>query len=199
MRALISADLWRWIEEHRTSFEPPVGNKVIWEDSQFTAMVIRGPNRRRDFHDDPSDEIFYMLKGAMTLEYIDETSTRRHVVIREGEMLLVSAHTPHSPHRPADTWGLVIEIKRGPADSESLLWYCEGCDAELHRVTMQRDGHRARPARGHRGVRREPHPAHVPPMRLRPARTRPPARAALGNDVWRLVSGSIGRARRRSW
>ena len=77
MRPLISADLWRWIEENRASFEPPVGNKVIWEDSQFTAMVIRGPNRRRDFHDDPSDEIFYMLRGAMTLEYIDEGGRRR--------------------------------------------------------------------------------------------------------------------------
>jgi 3-hydroxyanthranilate 3,4-dioxygenase len=135
MRPLISAGLWQWIEEHRESFEPPVGNKVIWEDSQFTAMVIRGPNRRRDFHDDPSDEIFYMLKGAMALEYIDG-GRRREAIIREGEMLLVPAHTPHSPHRPADTWGLVIEIKRGPGDQESLLWFCERCDGELHRVTM---------------------------------------------------------------
>ena len=136
MQPLISAGLWQWIEAHRTSFEPPVGNKVIWEDSQFTAMVIRGPNRRRDFHDDPSDEIFYMLRGAMTLEYIDAAGRRRDAIIREGEMLLCPAHTPHSPHRPPDTWGLVIEIKRGSSDQESLLWFCEGCDRELHRVTM---------------------------------------------------------------
>jgi 3-hydroxyanthranilate 3,4-dioxygenase len=136
MRPLISAGLWQWIEENRTSFAPPVGNKVIWEDSQFTAMVIRGPNRRRDFHDDPSDEIFYMLRGEMTLEYIDERGRRQDAVIREGELFLVPAHVPHSPHRPADTWGLVIEIKRGAEDEESLLWYCERCNAELHRVTM---------------------------------------------------------------
>jgi len=136
MRPLISTGLWRWIEENRASFEPPVGNKVLWEDSQFTAMVIRGPNRRRDFHDDPSDEIFYMLKGDMTLEYISEGGRRQTAIIREGEMLLVPAHTPHSPHRPPDTWGLVIEIKRGAADEESLLWYCESCHAELHRLTL---------------------------------------------------------------
>ena len=136
MRPLISTGLWRWIEENRASFEPPVGNKVLWEDSQFTAMVIRGPNRRRDFHDDPSDEIFYMLKGDMTLEYISEGGRRQTAIIREGEMLLVPAHTPHSPHRPSDTWGLVIETKRGAADEESLLWYCERCNAELHRLTM---------------------------------------------------------------
>ena len=136
MQPLISRDLWQWIEEHRASFEPPVGNKVIWEDSQFTAMVIRGPNRRRDFHDDPSDEIFFQLRGAMVLEYIDRDEQRREAVIREGEMLLVPAHTPHSPHRPPDSWGLVVEIKRGPQDSESLLWYCDRCGALLHTVTM---------------------------------------------------------------
>jgi 3-hydroxyanthranilate 3,4-dioxygenase len=137
MQPLISGDLWQWIDAHRASFEPPVGNKVIWEDSQFTAMVIRGPNRRRDFHDDPSDEIFYMLRGAMTLEYIDAAGQRRDAVIREGEMLLCPAHTPHAPHRPPDTWGLVIEIKRGQDDEESLLWFCERCDAIVHRATMK--------------------------------------------------------------
>jgi 3-hydroxyanthranilate 3,4-dioxygenase len=77
-----------------------------------------------------------MLRGAMTLEYIDEGGRRQDAIIREGELLLVPAHTPHSPHRPADTWGLVIEIKRGAGDEESLLWFCERCNAELHRVTM---------------------------------------------------------------
>ena len=127
--------LWAWIEENRAAFEPPVGNKVIWEDSQFTAMVIRGPNARRDFHIDPSDEIFFMLKGAMTLETL-ENGKRASRVIREGELCLVPALTPHSPHRPVDTWGLVIEVKRVPTQTESLVWFCDQCDARLHEVTM---------------------------------------------------------------
>ena len=135
MKPLIAFDLWQWIEDNRRAFEPPVGNKVIWEDSQFTAMIIRGPNARRDFHVDPSDEIFYMLKGDMVLEYM-EHGRRRERVIREGEMMLVPAFMPHSPHRPADTWGLVVEIKREPEQTESLLWFCERCDAPLHEVTM---------------------------------------------------------------
>jgi 3-hydroxyanthranilate 3,4-dioxygenase len=135
MKPLASFGLWRWIEDNRAAFEPPVGNKVIWEDSQFTAMVIRGPNARRDFHVDPSDEIFYMLKGDMVLEYLDN-GRRANRVLREGEMFLVPALTPHSPHRPADTWGLVIEIKRAPAQTESLVWFCDRCDAKLHEVTM---------------------------------------------------------------
>ena len=135
MRPLIAFDLWKWIEAHREAFEPPVGNKVVWEDSQFTAMVVRGPNARRDFHVDPSDEIFYMLRGDMVLEYIAD-GVRRSQAIREGELMLVPGATPHSPHRPADTWGLVIEIKRKPREQESLVWYCDRCDALLHQVTM---------------------------------------------------------------
>ncbi len=135
MQPLIAFNLWTWIEQHRRAFEPPVGNKVIWEDSQFTAMIIRGPNARRDFHVDPSDEIFYMLKGAMVLEYMDARA-RRTQVIREGELLLVPAFTPHSPHRPADTWGLVVEVKRKPEQAEALLWFCDRCNSRLHEVTI---------------------------------------------------------------
>jgi 3-hydroxyanthranilate 3,4-dioxygenase len=135
MRPLIAFNLWQWIEDNRRVFEPPVGNKVIWEDSQFTAMIIRGPNARRDFHVDPSDEIFYMLRGDMVVEFMED-GRRREQVLREGELLLGPAFTPHSPHRPAGTWGLVVEVKRRPEETESLSWYCERCDALLHTVTM---------------------------------------------------------------
>jgi 3-hydroxyanthranilate 3,4-dioxygenase len=135
VKPLEAIGLWQWIDDHRADFEPPVGNKVIWNDSQFIAMVIRGPNARRDFHVDPSDEIFYMLKGAMTLETFED-GKRRVRTIGEGQMCLVPALTPHSPHRPADTWGLVIEIKRASTQTESLRWLCERCDTLLHEVTM---------------------------------------------------------------
>jgi len=135
VKPLAAFDLWGWIEDNRHAFEPPVGNKVVWEDSQFTAMIIRGPNARRDFHVDPSDEIFYMLKGDMVLEFMQE-GRRESQVIREGGLLLVPAFTPHAPHRPADTWGLVVEVKRQPGQTESLVWFCEQCDATLHEVTM---------------------------------------------------------------
>ena len=135
MKPLLAFGLWDWVERHRRDFEPPVGNKVIWEDSQFTAMIVRGPNARRDFHVDPSDEIFYMLRGDMVLEYMED-GRRRRQTIREGELLLVPALTPHSPHRPADTWGLVVEIKRRPDQAESLRWFCDRCNALLHEVTL---------------------------------------------------------------
>ena len=136
MLPLVSKGLWQWIEENRDAFEPPVGNKVVWEDSQYTAMVIRGPNARRDFHIDPSDEIFYQLKGDIVVEHLDHGGRRQSSVIGEGEIFLLPAMVPHSPHRPAGSWGLVIEIKRRPEQMESLLWLCERCNGKLHEVTM---------------------------------------------------------------
>src|SRR5579871_3118007 len=136
MRPLIAKDLWQWIDENREAFQPPVGNKVVWEDSQYTAMVIRGPNARRDFHIDPSDEIFYQLKGDIVVEHLDEEGRRQQTIVGEGEIFLLPGMVPHAPHRPADSWGLVVEIKRKPDQTESLLWICERCDARLHLATM---------------------------------------------------------------
>jgi 3-hydroxyanthranilate 3,4-dioxygenase len=62
MKPLTAFNLWQWVEEHRQTFELPVGNKGLWEDSQVTATIIRRPNACRDFHVDPSDEIFSMPK-----------------------------------------------------------------------------------------------------------------------------------------
>jgi len=76
-----------------------------------------------------------MLRGDMVLEYM-QGGQRQSQVIREGGMLLVPALTPHAPHRPADTWGLVVEVKRQLTETESLVWFCERCDARLHEVTM---------------------------------------------------------------
>ena len=168
MKPLVAFGLWSWIEEHRRAFEPPVGNKVIWEDSQFTAMVVRGPNARRDFHIDPSDEIFYMLKGDMTLEYLED-GRRRTAVIREGEMLLVPALTPHAPHRPAETWGLVIEVKRTSDAERDAGVVLRPVRREAPRGQDARGGHRDRPQARDRAVRREPGAPPMPSMRPRPA------------------------------
>src|SRR5215510_2546949 len=72
MAQLLTAfNLKRWIDEHRDLLKPPVGAEMVWKDSQFIVMIIGGPNARRDFHVDPSDEFFYQLEGDMVLEYID--------------------------------------------------------------------------------------------------------------------------------
>ncbi|GGE60788.1 3-hydroxyanthranilate 3,4-dioxygenase [Priestia taiwanensis] len=136
-RSLQAFNLQQWIEENKELLKPPVNNKVIWEDSEFIAMIIGGPNRRRDFHVDPSDEFFYQIKGDCYVECITETGEREVVTIREGEVFMLPAMIPHSPHRVKDTYGLVIERKRAEGELEDFVWFCEKCNVEMHRVTVQ--------------------------------------------------------------
>jgi 3-hydroxyanthranilate 3,4-dioxygenase len=90
---------------------------------------------RRDFHIDPRDEFFYQIEGDMVLEYIDRDGRRQRERIREGDVFLLPANTPHSPQRLPGTVGLVIEPVRGPDEPESYAWYCERCDARLYEMS----------------------------------------------------------------
>ena len=128
-------NLKRWIDEHRDLLKPPIGAEMIWKDSQFIVMIIGGPNARRDFHIDPSDEFFYQLEGDMVLEYIGGEGKRRRETIREGDVLLLAANTPHSPQRPANTVGVVVERVRQAGELESYAWYCERCDGKLYELS----------------------------------------------------------------
>jgi 3-hydroxyanthranilate 3,4-dioxygenase len=129
----------RWIDEHRDRLKPPVGAEMVWTDSQFIVMVVGGPNARRDFHIDPSDEFFFQLEGDMVLEYIDQAGKRQREAIREGDVFLLPGNTPHSPQRPAGTVGLVVERVRGPEEEarEAYAWYCEGCDRRLYELSRR--------------------------------------------------------------
>jgi 3-hydroxyanthranilate 3,4-dioxygenase len=131
MRPLIAFNFQRWIEEHRHLLRPPVGNKQVFEESEFVIMVVGGPNSRKDYHDDPGEEYFHQLEGDMLLRTIQH-GKRVDIPIRQGEILLLPAHVPHSPQRYADTIGLVIERQRRPGERDGFLWFCERCDAELH-------------------------------------------------------------------
>jgi 3-hydroxyanthranilate 3,4-dioxygenase len=132
-------NLRRWIDEHRDQLKPPVGAEPIWKNSEYMIMVIGGPNARRDFHIDPADEFFYQLEGDMVLEYIDESGKRMQETIREGDVFLLPANTPHSPQRPPNTVGLVVERVRDPGELESYAWYCEQCDRKLYELSRGND------------------------------------------------------------
>ena len=132
MTAPIPLNLARWIDDHAEVLQPPVGNAQIWEEGDFIVTVVGGPNVRTDYHDDPYDEFFYQLRGDMVLR-IMEDGKPKDVPIREGEILMLPAHTRHSPQRPADTVGLVIERERAEGAIDAFEWYCEKCHNRLHR------------------------------------------------------------------
>jgi 3-hydroxyanthranilate 3,4-dioxygenase len=131
MHALTAFNFGDWIERHREVLKPPVGNAQVFEESEFIIMVVGGPNARTDYHDDPSDEFFYQLQGDMVLKTIQD-GRRVDIPIREGEILLLPKHVPHSPQRYADSVGLVIERQRQSSEQDGFLWYCERCSTELY-------------------------------------------------------------------
>ncbi len=131
MNTLHAFNFRKWIDEHRDQLKPPVGNKLVFQDSQFIIMVVGGPNSRTDYHIDPSEEFFYQLEGAMVLKTI-QAGKPIDVPIGEGEILLLPANVPHSPRRPANTIGLVIERVRKPDEKEGFMWVCENCGNKLY-------------------------------------------------------------------
>jgi len=131
MSSLKTIDFRRWIDEHRHLLKPPVGNKVVYRDTEFIIMVVGGPNSRKDFHVDPAEEFFYQLEGEMVLRVVED-GRPRDLPIRAGEILLLPPDVPHSPQRLANSVGLVIERRRRPGELDGLQWYCEHCDALLY-------------------------------------------------------------------
>jgi 3-hydroxyanthranilate 3,4-dioxygenase len=139
MSRLAPINLNAWIEEHRPLLKPPVGNALVW-NSQFMVMVVGGPNQRSDYHVNPGEELFYQVEGDIVLKVIED-GRPRDIPIRQGELFLLPAGIPHSPQRPANTVGLVIEHARPEHANDHLRWYCRQCgaplyDAEFHLVDL---------------------------------------------------------------
>ena len=71
-------NLGTWVADHAADFQPPVGNKYLYDGKDFFVMVIGGPNARNDFHVTDSEEYFYQLKGDIIVKVGEDTvrSTR---------------------------------------------------------------------------------------------------------------------------
>lgn len=124
-------NLQTWIREHREALKPPVGNKYLYDGEDFFVMVIAGPNARNDFHVTNSEEFFHQLKGDIVVRVIEDGAIR-DVPVREGETFFIPGGVPHSPTRPPNTLGLVVERRRPEGETEHLQFYCENCHGLVH-------------------------------------------------------------------
>ena len=101
-----------WLSENRHKLVPPVGNKNLTPDSDdYIVMVVAGPNARKDYHYNETEEFFYQLEGEITVRLQEKNGPVDHI-LKAGDMLLVPARTPHSPIRKEGSIGLVVERKR---------------------------------------------------------------------------------------
>jgi len=124
--------LHKWIEANRDLLKPPVGNKNLYVDAgDYIVMIVGGPNARKDYHFNETEELFFQLEGDILVK-IQEDGKAVDVPIKAGEMFLLPARIPHSPDRSAGSVGLVIERKREPAHQDGLMWFCDHCNHKLH-------------------------------------------------------------------
>lgn len=130
-------NLHQWIEDNRSLLKPPVGNATIYKNTgDFIVMVVGGPNSRKDFHYNESEELFYQLEGDIVVR-IQEDGKIVDIPIRQGEIFLLPGKTPHSPQRGANTVGLVIEKVRQGNEIDGFLWFCENCHEKLYEEYMK--------------------------------------------------------------
>jgi 3-hydroxyanthranilate 3,4-dioxygenase len=125
-------NLQKWIEEHRNELKPPVGNRNLYKDAgDYIVMIVAGPNARKDYHFNETEELFYQIEGDINVR-IQENGKAVDIPIKKGEMFLLPANVPHSPMRSEGSIGLVIELKREKAEKDGLMWFCDNCNNKLY-------------------------------------------------------------------
>ncbi len=128
-------NLNKWVEDNRDLLKPPVGNKNLYKDAgDYIVMIVGGPNARKDYHYNETEELFYQLEGTIEV-HIQEDGKKRTMKLGPGDMYLHPAGVPHSPVRHDNSIGLVIERKRVDIEgTDGLLWFCDNCNTKLYEV-----------------------------------------------------------------
>jgi 3-hydroxyanthranilate 3,4-dioxygenase len=132
-------NLQKWIKQNAKHLKPPVSNKQLYTESDDVIVFVSGgPNTRNDYHVNPTEELFYQLKGtiAVRIRPLDGSSPRE-VIINEGELFLLPRWVPHRPQRPAGTVGIIAEFPRPKGQLDGLRWYCPVCDELVHEVNWR--------------------------------------------------------------
>ena len=125
-------NLQQWIDNNRDLLKPPVGNKNLYQEAgDYIVMIVGGPNARKDYHYNETEELFYQIEGDIIVK-IQEDGKAVEVPIKAGEMFLLPALIPHSPIRSEGSVGLVIERKRNSDHKDGLMWFCDQCNDQLH-------------------------------------------------------------------
>lgn len=128
-------NLLDWSAQNKHRLVPPVCNAAVFPDGNFIINMVGGPNYRTDYHINPTEEIFYQIKGKAYLNVLDR-GKYDIIPLNEGDIFLLPANLPHSPQRP-DPNGLcfLVESPRPNDTIDTFLWYCAGCGTEVYRVS----------------------------------------------------------------
>jgi 3-hydroxyanthranilate 3,4-dioxygenase len=100
---------------NRHLLQPPVGTKIISRIWNYIVMLVAGPNARKDYHYNETEELFYQLEGSIKI-VIQEEGVRKEMELHAGDMYLHPANVPHSSafsgfnrfsNRTQTSWGRI--------------------------------------------------------------------------------------------
>lgn len=131
-------NLKHWIQENKAALQPPVCNKLIFPAKDYIIMAVGGPNAREDYHVNEGEEIFMQVEGILSLKII-EAGKPKTITVQAGETYLLAGNVPHSPQRPAQSLGIVIEKVRQPGQRDGFQWYCQQCHEKMYEVFVHID------------------------------------------------------------
>ena len=130
-------NLQKWIDENRHLLKPPVGNKNLYvESGDYIVMIVAGPNARKDYHYNETEELFYQIEGDIIVK-TQQSGKLVEYEIKEGEMFLLPPKVPHSPVRSEGSIGLVIERKRTSDHKDGLMWFSDKANVLLYEEYFQ--------------------------------------------------------------
>ena len=123
-------NLKKWIDEHRDMLKPPVGNQCVYKDAEnFIVMVVGGPNARKDYHFNETEELYYQIEGDIVVRIIDNGEFK-DIRVKEGEMFLLPPKTPHSPLQRARSRSRFGNLRSRGTKRTSLTRHCPPCRVE---------------------------------------------------------------------
>ena len=87
-------NLQKWIDDNRDLLKPPVGNKNLYVESEdFIVMIVAGPNARKDYHYNETEELFYQVEGNIIVK-TQQNGEMVEIPVKEGEMFLLPPKYP---------------------------------------------------------------------------------------------------------
>lgn len=125
-------NLINWSEENLALLKPPVANAAVFPDGNYMINVVAGPNFRSDFHDNPTEEIFYQLHGNAYIYVLDRGKFDR-IHLKPGDIFLLPAGLQHSPQRHEKGLCLLIERPRPQGEFDHVRWYCSECATMVYK------------------------------------------------------------------
>ena len=68
-----------WIAKNKNLLKPPVGNKNLYTESgDYIVMVVAGPNARKDYHYNETEELFYQIEGDIIVKTQQNNKTKKN-------------------------------------------------------------------------------------------------------------------------